>query len=235
VDEQLKQIMKASENYVEKATPWLLDVGTWIFGGLIAFNLLIMAALITIGPVDLAVRISTAAFALVLPLDLAGLLLLKLVQDLEHVGFEFEFEREVRQAVQDVAPAIGEPDAPPMTLEALRKRRTQAALYFSLGILMLSSFMTLAGMAAVLWHMAWWIAVGFVTMALLSLVVVLIAMATSRPPESAEAREQRRRYRQEMARRAKAQSKEAAKRTKAQSKEMARKAKEQAKSNAGRA
>jgi hypothetical protein len=31
----------------------LLALGTWIFGALIAFNLLILAALLTVGPVDL--------------------------------------------------------------------------------------------------------------------------------------------------------------------------------------
>src|SRR5438045_5336792 len=39
---------------VERITPWLLDLGNWIFGALIAFNLLVLSALLTIGPVDKA-------------------------------------------------------------------------------------------------------------------------------------------------------------------------------------
>jgi hypothetical protein len=60
--------MKAVSKVLENIMPWLLDVGSWIFGGLIAFNLLVMASLITVGPVDRSIKISTAGFALALPL-----------------------------------------------------------------------------------------------------------------------------------------------------------------------
>jgi hypothetical protein len=36
-----QQIVQASRKLVERITPWLLDVGSWFFGGLIAFSLII--------------------------------------------------------------------------------------------------------------------------------------------------------------------------------------------------
>src|SRR3974390_666358 len=91
--EQNKQIMKALGKLVERITPWLLEFGSWLFGGLIAFTLLVLASLFTIGPVDPTITVSTAAFAFALPLNVTGLFLLRLVKDLKQVGFEDEFEQ----------------------------------------------------------------------------------------------------------------------------------------------
>ena len=82
-EEQNKQIMKAFGKLVARITPWLVEVGGWIFGGLIAFTLLVMASLLTIGPVDPAIMVATTAFALALPLNVTGLFLLRLVEDLK--------------------------------------------------------------------------------------------------------------------------------------------------------
>src|SRR5215471_13709391 len=82
------EVWKAFGKLVERITPWLVEFGSWIFGGLIAFTLFVMAALFTVGPVDPAITISTAAFALALPLNVAGLIFLRLLQDLKHIGFE---------------------------------------------------------------------------------------------------------------------------------------------------
>lgn len=196
---------KVIDKLFERITPWLLEVGSWIFGGLIAFNLLVIASLFTIGPVDPAVLVSTSAFALALPLNVSGLILLRLVQDLKHVGFE----EEVTQAFQEVGYSytVGEQVAAPKTLESLQKRRTVVFLSFSLGILALSFLLTLTGMIAVLLHMAWWIGAGFFAMVMISLVIVSVAIVTSQPPESEEEKEQKRRYRDEITRQAKAQSK----------------------------
>src|SRR5205085_2323034 len=65
-----------------------LDLGNWIFGALIAFNLLVLSALLTIGPVDQAVLIATATFALALPPDVAGFLLVRLAADMKSVDLE---------------------------------------------------------------------------------------------------------------------------------------------------
>jgi len=73
---------------VERITPWLLDLGNWNFGALIAFNLLVLSALLTVGPVDKAVLIATATLAVALPPDVAGFLLLRLAADMKSVDLE---------------------------------------------------------------------------------------------------------------------------------------------------
>jgi len=202
-EEVYKQSMKAVGKLVERITPWLLDFGSWIFGGLIAFNLLVVAALITVGPVDPAITVSTAAFALALPLELAGLLLLRLDQDLKHVGFE----EEVAQAFQEVGPNVREQVASRTALELWPKRRTRIVLLYALWILALSVVLTLTGMTAALWHMAWWIGVVFFAMVLISQGMVIVAIVTSQPPDSQEEQERKRRSREEMTKQAKAQDK----------------------------
>lgn len=207
LDDPNLQIMNASERYFERLSPWLLEVGSWIFGGLIAFDLIMLGPLITIGLVDRAIAVATAAFALVLPLDVAGLFLLRMVRDLEYVAAELDLENDVRQTIQRVVPSLGERPTPPTTLDGLRKRRTRTTLSYSLGILTLCVALTLAGMVAALWHLAWWIAVGFAAMALISLALVSLARVASRPPISAAEREQQRRFTELVTRQAKEQSK----------------------------
>ena len=77
--------MAAFGTLVERITQSLLDLGSWIFGALLAFNLVILGALLTIGPVDAAVIGSTTAFRLALPSDVAGFFLLRLMTDLKNV------------------------------------------------------------------------------------------------------------------------------------------------------
>jgi hypothetical protein len=201
--EQYKQNMKAFEKFVERITPWIFEVGGWLFGGLIAFTLLVVASLLTVGPVDSAIMVATSAFALALPLDVAGLILLRLVQDLKRVGFE----EEVVRVFQDVGFNVGEKIASPKALESLRKRRTRIVLVSSLGILALSGLLTLTGMTAALWYMAWWIGVVFFAMVLISLTIVIVAIFTIQPPDSEEEKELKRRYQEEMTRQAKEQGK----------------------------
>ena len=201
--EQNEQNMKAFGKFVERITPWLFEVGSWSFGGLIAFTLLVVASLLTVGPVDPAIMVAMTAFALALPLDVAGLILLRLVQDLKRVGFE----EEVVQVFQDVGFTVGAQMASPTALESLRKRRTGIVLGDSLGILGLSGLLTLTGMTAALWHMAWWIGVVFLAMVLISLAMVIVAIITIQPRGSQEEKEYKRRYREEMTRQAKAQAK----------------------------
>jgi ABC-type multidrug transport system fused ATPase/permease subunit len=221
-EEQNKQIMKAFGKLVERITPWLLEFGSWIFGGFIAFTLFVMASLFTIGPVDPTIMVSTAAFAFALPLNITGLFLLRLVKDLKQVGFEQEFA----QAFQDVDVTIRERVASPKTLESWRMRRTGFFLAYSFGILALSVLLTLTGMIAVLWYMAWWIGAIFFVMVIISLVIVIVALVTSQPPESPEEKEQKRRYREELTRQAKEQKRH-------QKEELTRQAKEQQQKNGG--
>ena len=85
VDEQSARTFRALRNLAERITPWLVDVGSWIFGGLTAVNLVVISALITVGPVDAAIRTSTAALAAALPLNVAGIILLRLIKDVNDV------------------------------------------------------------------------------------------------------------------------------------------------------
>ena len=192
--EQLEQIRNAFDTLVEDITSWLIELGNWLFGGLIAFNLLIVAALLTVGPVDPAILVSTVAFALALPTEVAGFVLLRLDQDLKHVGFE----EEVAQAFKEVDFPGKEQVISPTRVEARRKRRTRVVLYYCLGILLLSVVLTMTGITAALWHMAWWIGVAFLAMALISSVVVFIALAASQPAASTEEKERKRRSREEI-------------------------------------
>jgi hypothetical protein len=196
---------------VERIAPWFFDFGSWVFGGLIGFNLLLLGPLITVGPVDPAVLVATAAFALALPLDVAGVFVLRLVQDLQRVGLEDEVARalgevgavEGSSAVGAVegSSAVGAVVPPPDVREAQRRRRTERVLRASIGLLALSGVLAVLGMLGMLWHMGWWIAVAFAAMVVISLVIASVAMAAAQPRDAAEARERRRRY-QEQGRRA---------------------------------
>lgn len=208
-EEQYRQSMQAYRKLLEKGIPWLFDVGAWIFGGLIAFTLLIMASLITVGPVDLFIKIATAALALALPLDVTGLILLRLVQDMK----PGRFEETVSQTLQEAGLTPDELQVPSLTsLEAMRIRGTQVALRYALYIFSLSSVLTLAGMVATLWHMAWWIGVAFAAMVVISMVIALLAMTASQPPVSSEERRRRKAYRDELIRQAKERTRQEKKR-----------------------
>lgn len=203
---QYRQSMQAYRKLLEKGTPWLFDVGTWIFGGLIAFTLLIMASLITVGPVDVYIKIATAALALALPLDVTGLVLLRLVQDIK----PNRFEETVAQTFHEAGLSSDDMQVPSLTsLQAMRIRGTQVALRYALYILSLSIVLTLTGMVATLWHMAWWIGVAFVGMVVVSLIVASLAMTASQPPVSSEEKRRRKAYRDELIRQAKERTRQA--------------------------
>jgi hypothetical protein len=183
--------LKGVRNLLERITPWLFEVGSWIFGGLIAFNLVAVSSLLTVGPVDAAIRISITAFACALPLNLAGIFVLRLIKDLKEVGIEDL----TLQAFQDA----GYPDIEayfplPEDRQSQYKRRSNVALGYSLGIVSLSIALTLTGLTAALWHMAWWIAVAFLVMVVLSAGLFAVVIAHSMPPESAAERELKMRH-----------------------------------------
>jgi MFS family permease len=205
--EELKwrQSMQAYSKLLEKGTPWLYDVGSWVFGGLIAFTVLIIGALITIGPVDLAIKVSTAALAFALPLDVTGLVLLRLAQDLK----PGQFEQEVSETFQEAGLSPDGVQVPSLTsLQAMRIRGTRIALGAAFGILTVSIILTLAGLGAALWHMTWWIAIAFVAMVALCLLFVTIAMSVAQPPVSAEEKRRRKAYSDEVVRQAKVRTRQ---------------------------
>ena len=137
--------------------PWLTDFGNWIFGALIGFNLVILGAILTIGPVDHAVNIATAAVATALPPGALGLILLRVVTDVRNI-------RRSRSGAD-----TSEQGGPSMVV-----------LRYAVGLMLVTILLTLIGVTAALWHMAWWIAVAFVAVLGLSLAVFVIAAVQMR-------------------------------------------------------
>ena len=195
-----RQSMKAFEAVTESITPWLVEFGTWIFAGLIGFALIVIAPLVTVGPVETTIIVSTVALALTLPLNLAGLLLLRLVQDTQR------YEDKLAQGYHDASVILGAEFAAPLVAGPMQKRRTEVILLVSLGILTVSAVLTLIGLTAALWHVAWWIGILFLLMTIISLGIVIVALSAVRPPQSQEERERRQRYAEEMVRRAEEQA-----------------------------
>jgi ABC-type multidrug transport system fused ATPase/permease subunit len=191
--------MKALEAVTESITPWLVEFGTWIFAGLAGFALIVIAQLITVGPVESTIFVSTVALALTLPLNLTGLLLLRLVQDMKR------YEDKLAQGFHDASLIMGAEFAAPLAASPLQKRRTEVILLISLGMLTVSGLLTLIGLVAALWHVAWWIGILFLLMTIISLGIVVVALSVVRPPQSQEERERKQRYAEEMIRRAEEQ------------------------------
>lgn len=151
--------MQALNRTLEAAAPWLLDLGTWIFGALIGFAILMLGALLTVGPVDRAVLISTAAFAVGLPPEVGAFLLLRLMRDLEENKIEQIAARSFAEAgvdnVDDFLPVEAN------RTEGTLARRMMRVLGASYGLLGVSVGSAVVGITALLWHMGWWIAVAF--------------------------------------------------------------------------
>jgi hypothetical protein len=193
VDEQSARTFGGLRELAERTTPWLVDVGSWIFGGLSAINLVVLSALITVGPVDAAVRTSTAALAAALPLNVAGIILLRLIKDLNDVGLDDLTLR----AFQDAGfPEIDAYFPSPGERASQHARRSRVALLYSLGIAALSSGLTAMGMAAAVWHMGHWIAFVLLSTVILSAVLVTVAVAHALPPESDQEKSLKLRYRE---------------------------------------
>jgi hypothetical protein len=104
-----------------------------------------------------------------------GLFLLKLVPEMMDV----KFEELLARAFQEVGFTGGGQVAAPSALEAMRRRRTKIVLFTFPGVLALSVLLTLTGMLASLWHMAWWITVAFVAVTILSLLIVILVVRAS--------------------------------------------------------
>jgi hypothetical protein len=146
----------ALANLLARVTPWLLTVGSWIFGGLIAFDLLFIPVMLNIRPVDLPIRISLAAFAIGLPLNVTGLFLLRLVKDLTEISVGDLTFRSFQEA--------GFPDLeaylPPIQeRRKLNERRSRLAVGYSFAMAGVGVVLTLIGFVAAFWHVAWWIGV----------------------------------------------------------------------------
>jgi hypothetical protein len=196
LDEESARAFRALRLLGERITPWLVDVGSWIFGGLTAVNLVVIAALIAVGPVDAGVRTATAALAAALPLNVAGIILLRLIKDVNDVGLDDLTQR----AFQDAGfPEIDAYFPSPLESASHHARRARVALLYSVGIAAASSALTVIGITAAMWHMGRWIALVLLLAIILSAVVVAIAIAHALPPESDAEKALKRHHRQSAA------------------------------------
>jgi hypothetical protein len=140
-----------------------MELGNWIFGGLIAFNLVILGAVLTIEPVDDAVRIAIAAGALALPPSAVGLILFRLVADVRTI----RQSETAKQAIHDAGFTLD--GVPPSERQAAVRRLYTAILRFTNGLMILTVLLTFGALTAALWHAAWWIGVAFLAVLALSL------------------------------------------------------------------
>jgi hypothetical protein len=143
--------------------PWLMELGNWVFGGLIAFNLVILGAVLTIEPVDNAVKIAIAAGALALPPSAVGLILFRLVADVRSI----RQSETAKQAIHDAGFTLD--GVPPSERQAAVRRLYAVILRFTNGLMILTVLLTFVALTAALWHAAWWIGVAFVAVLALSL------------------------------------------------------------------
>lgn len=151
--------------------PWLTELGNWIFGGLIAFNLVILGAVLTIEPLDVAVKIAIAADALALPPCVVGLILLRLVADVHTI----RQSQTAKQAFHDAGLTLD--GLPPSERQAAVRRLNTVVLRLTNGLVIVTVLLTLVGLTAALWHGAWWIGVAFVAVLALSLATLVLGAA----------------------------------------------------------
>ena len=171
VDENWRRTQLGLTQLLDSVTPWLLDLGSWTFGALIALNLVVLGALLTVGPVDVAVKIATASFAVALPLGVGGLVLLRLLTDMS----KSNLGETARKAFIDAGFSFRRAG----NTDESRPRRT--ALIYTYVLLTATMLMTLTGLTAALWHMAWWIGVTFIVMAFLSQSALAAALSGMGP------------------------------------------------------
>ena len=194
MDERARQSFHAIGQLLDRTTPWLSEIGSWIFGGLVAVNLVVISSLLTVGPVDAAVRIAVTAFACALPMSVAGIVVLRLTKDL----MDFGVDDLALQAFKDSGfPDIDAYFPPSAERPARLKRRASLSLRYSLAIAAISAALTLAGLVAALWHMAWWIGSVLLVMTALSVGLVVAVFARAHPPECAWEKTLRPRSRQQ--------------------------------------
>jgi len=173
--------MNALARLVDRITPWLVEVGSWVLGGLLALNLVVISALITVGPVDRAVLIAVTALACALPLDVAGIILLRLIKDVQ----EIQLDDVTLTAFQEAHfPNIEAYFPAPRARGVVARRRGRITLAYALPIAVLSIALTLTGLVAGLWHMAAWAGEVFIGTVVLCAVLLVIVIAHSLPPES---------------------------------------------------
>ena len=194
LEERHKQREKVFEKFIESLKPWLFEFGNWIFGGLIAFNLIIVGAILTVGPTHPEILVAIAAFACALPLNVSGLFLLKIFKDMSDVALDDVMRQAFLDAnipnVEAYFPASEEK-------EAQYKRRTDVGLRYALTLALVSTLLTTIGIIAALWYMAWWIGTVFLVVVIGSIILVMNVLSRWMPPQSESERELKQRYREQ--------------------------------------
>jgi len=177
---------KSVDILVARTTDWLTEVGAWIFGGLLALNLVLIASLLDVGPVDTAILISICALGCALSVNVVGICLNRLVKDIKYVEIaeRLPILQEVRDAESSEIEALY---PPPDERESVQRRRSALALRLSLGLAALSAALTVIGLVAALWHMAWWVGVaGLVTAVLSATLIAVVFLSTKLPVSEAD-------------------------------------------------
>src|SRR5579859_1915827 len=190
-EKEREKAKKTFEQWLPAIAPWLFEFGSWLFGGLIAFSILLVQAPILLGPVDPAVITCAAAIALALPLDITGLFLLRVVRDAKQFGFD----ELMVDSWKDVD--FGFPEEKARHLERLdegRKKRETVVLYSSIAILFATCALTMAAIIAALWHVVWWVGLVFLAMILVCVVIICIVSALSQPVETEEDKRLKKQY-----------------------------------------
>jgi hypothetical protein len=181
LETQSRTSLVALADLVERITPWLVEIGGWVFGGLGAFGVVLIAALITVGPVDPSILVALAALVIALPMNLTGLLLLRLIKDTK----AFAIEDITLQAFRGVGfPDIEAYFPAPQERASAERRRLRITLAYCWSIVILSALLTLAGTAAALWHMAWWAPAVLIAALVASALLGAVAIRNSLPPAS---------------------------------------------------
>lgn len=109
----LNQSKKGFGNLVERITPWLAEMGNWVFAGLIAFILIIMASLITVGPVDSAITVATVAMAVIsLGIVVAALITLRSPESPEQKERNRRYWEEMMQRAKEQSTTNNERASP---------------------------------------------------------------------------------------------------------------------------
>ena len=166
-----RETESAFAEFLEGVGPWLTELGNWIFGGLIGFNLVILGAVLTIEPLDVAAKIAIAADASALPPSAVGLILLRLAVDVRSI----RQSQTAKQVLRDAGFTFGGLPAPERHAAAVK---LNAVILRSTNRLMvLTILLTLIGLTAALWHAAWWIGVAFLVALVLSLGILVLGAA----------------------------------------------------------
>lgn len=163
----LQSWMEQSQKIILK---WLYEVGGWIFTGLIAVALMIVLNLITVGIADRVLLVAGLVLAAALPLNLAGLWIVRYIQNLDQALAEAK-PPVARQPIEDESTVMV---ASAQIFSAKKRKFTNDIITI---ILALSVLLTLLGLSLALWHISGAVAIVFLLAILVGLLATLGVLA----------------------------------------------------------